>query len=119
MTNLANTLNEYGARAYLLTCSANGPHTSFVDVALSDGELQFYLSRTAQKNVTTNPNVSLLWPPTAPGGYGMIVNGVVRRENPLGERSSMTITKSVLHRPGRAQIPDSPCESDCKMLALG
>ena len=59
-------------------------------------------------------------PPTEPGGYALIVNGTAAgdRGTTGGTTAEITLTKSVLHRPGpRRDDSDGPCASDCRRLA--
>jgi hypothetical protein len=75
---------------------------------------------SAARNIAREPHVSLFRPPTEPGGYALIVNGAA-----AGERREMgvtmadiTLTKSVLHRPGpKPDDSDGPCANDCRRLA--
>lgn len=116
---LAEAISHYGRDAYLLTVAQDGPHTSQVTLELQDGSIGCALGASAARNIACEPNVSLFWPPTEPGGYALIVNGVA-----AGERratgvimAEITVTKSVLHRSGPS--PDAnngPCANDCQRL---
>ncbi len=117
---LAEAISQYGREAYLLTVAKDGPHTSNVTVELRGGCIGCTLGASAARNIAQVPNVSLFWPPTEPGGYALIVNGTAESE----QRSTgvttaeITLTKSVLHRPGaRPDDSDGPCASDCRRLA--
>jgi len=118
MTSLAQALDEYGHQAYLLTVSPEGPHTSHVDVTLTDRELKFSIGGTAQRNAAVNDNVSLLWPPSKTGGYSIIVNGILTLDATDGP-ATVTISKSVLHRPGPPVVQGGACSSDCQQLSPG
>ena len=117
---LAEAISHYGREAYLLTVAKDGPHTSNVTIELRGGNIGCAIGASAAKNIVHAPNVSLFWPPTEPGGYALIVNGVAE-----GERlatgvtmADIALTKSVLHRPGaKPKDSDGPCASDCRGLA--
>ena len=117
---LAEALMQYGRDAYLLTMADDGPHTSFVSVDLKGNVITCAIGKTAARNIDGKSNVSLFWPPREPGGYALLVNGAATaRHEPSGAaRAEITLTKSVLHRPG-PRLPDSdgPCASDCKRIA--
>jgi len=74
---------------------------------------------TAARNIAREPNVSLFWPPTKPGGHALIVNGTATSEHRLRgvTMAEITLTKSALHRPGpKPDDSDGPCASDCRRL---
>ena len=116
---LAEAVSHYGHQAYLLTVAQDGPHTSHVTVELRGSSIGCAVGESAGRNIARVPNVSLFWPPTEPGGYALIVNG-----SAAGERQTtgvtlaeITLTKSVLHRPGpRPDDSDAPCANDCRRL---
>jgi hypothetical protein len=116
---LADAISHYGHDAYLLTVAQDGPHTSYVTVELRGNSIGCTLGASAAKNIAREPHVSLFWPPTEPGGYALIVNGTA-----AGERQAtgvtladITLTKSVLHRPGsKPDDSDGPCAKDCRRL---
>jgi hypothetical protein len=60
---LAETLTQYGRAAYLLTIANDGPHTSFVSVDLKGNVIACAIGKSAARNIATEPNVSLFWPP--------------------------------------------------------
>ncbi|MDY6996819.1 MAG: pyridoxamine 5'-phosphate oxidase family protein [Actinomycetota bacterium] len=113
LEKLADTLADF-TFAYLVTVGDDfGAHTVAVDPVLSDGALHIdSVGTSTRRNATAHPGVTLLWPPGAPGGYTLIVDGAATvsdgglRVEPTG---------AVLHRkPG----PDSPpsasgCGDDC------
>lgn len=116
---LAEAISWYGREAYLLTVAKDGPHTSNVAIELHDGCIDCSVGTSAAKNIAQQPNVSLFWPPTEPGGYALIVNGTAASKHPLTgvTTAEITITKSVLHRPGpKPADSDGPCASDCRRL---
>ena len=117
---LSEAISHYGREAYLLTVAKDGPHTSHVTIELRGGSIACAVGASAANNIASQPNVSLFWPPTEPGGYALIINGAAAGERrPAGvTMAEITLTKSVLHRPGpRPDDSDGPCASDCRRLA--
>lgn len=122
MTSIAEALDRYGNRPYLLTVGDDGPHTSHTLVALRGGGFTCPLSKSAAVNVERRPAVSFLWPAIEPGGYAIIMNGTVRRVDDGGEEpvASVDLSKAVFHRPGAPQPgPGGSCTSDCLPIRLG
>lgn len=116
LNTLAEAIAQYGHDAFLLTIAADGPHAGSVTVVLEGERIGCELGRSAGKNIARTPNVSLFWPPPEPGGYALIVNGTAVSRG--GTRAEITITKSVLHRPGpKPADSNSPCPSDCRRLS--
>jgi hypothetical protein len=116
---LAEAISQYGREAYLLTVAQGGPHTSNVTIELRGDCIGCTLGASAARNIAEAPNVSLFWPPAEPGGYALIVNGTAASEQrpPGVAKAEITITKSVLHRPGpKPDDSDGPCASDCRRL---
>jgi hypothetical protein len=116
---LAEAISHYGREAWLLTAAKDGPHTSHVTIELRNGGISCPVGASAAKNIVHQPNVSLFWPPTEPGGYALIVNGTAGGERlPTGvTMAEITLTKSVLHRAGpKPDDSDGPCASDCRRL---
>ena len=117
---LADAISHYGREAYLLSVAKDGPHTSHVTIELRGGSIACAVGASAANNIASQPNVSLFWPPAEPGGYALIINGAAAGERrPAGvTMAEITLTKSVLHRPGpRPDDSDGPCASDCRRLA--
>ena len=116
---LAEAISHYGHDAYLLTVAQDGPHTSHVTIELRGSNIGCAVGASAARNIAREPNVSLFWPPTEPGGYALIVNGMAASANHMSgmTMAEITLTKSVLHRPGpRPDDSDGPCASDCRRL---
>jgi hypothetical protein len=102
-----------------LTVAQDGPHTSNVTIELRGNRIGCNLGASATKDIAREPHVSLFWPPAEPGGYALIVNGTAASEQrPAGVATAeITVTKSVLHRPGlKPDDSDGPCASDCRRL---
>ena len=116
---LAEAISHYGRNAYLLTVAQDGPHTSQVTIELRGSSIGCAVGASAARNIAREPNVSLLWPPTEPGGYALIVNGAAAGERRASGdmMAEIALTKSVLHRPGpRPEDGDGPCANDCRRL---
>ena len=115
-------ISQYGREAYLLTVGKDGPHTSHVSVHLHGNVIACAIGASAAKNIASEPNISLFWPPQERGGYAMIINGTAAgRREPAGlTMAEITLTKSVFHRPGlKPADSDGPCASDCRRIAVG
>lgn len=122
MTSIAEALDQYGNRPYLLTIGEDGPHTSHTHVALAGGGLTCPLSKSAAGNVRMRPAVSFLWPAIEAGGYAIIMNGTVRHVEDDGAEpvASIDLSKAVFHRPGEPQPGHGgSCTSDCLPIRLG
>ncbi|BBZ46036.1 hypothetical protein [Mycobacterium parmense] len=122
---LAAALPDYPF-AYLITVDDSyRVHTVTVQPALREATLDVGLigGRT-RENLAHRGDVTLLWPPTEPGGYSLIVDGraEVSVEN-RGEdavRLGVVPTRALLHREAE---PDSPgaakgCLHDCVVFSL-
>ena len=119
ISTLAEAIAHYGHDAYLLTVAQDGPHTSLVTIELRGSNIGCAVGASAARNIACEPNVSLFWPPIEPGGYALIVNGTAASEHQLtgATMAEITLTKSVLHRPGSKPVEsDGPCASDCRRL---
>jgi len=119
-TTLREAIDQYGADAYLLTMSADGPHTSHVSVVPEGDLLTCALSKSAARNIDSHPSVSLLWPPLEKGGYSIVINAnATKTEANDGPMAALALTKAVFHRPGvRSEPGAGPCPSDCKTIRI-
>lgn len=116
---LAEAISHYGPDAYLLTIAPDGPHTSLVTIEQRGDSLCCALGTSAARNIAREPHVSVFWPPTEPGGYALIVNGIASggAQTTGAIAANIALTKSVLHRSGpRPDISDGPCANDCRRL---
>ena len=59
---------QYGRDAYLLTIADDGPHTSLCRVGLKGSLVARVIGKSVARNIASNPNVSLFWPPREPSG---------------------------------------------------
>ena len=115
ISQLELELRKFGFSAFLLTVREDATsHVAHMSFELVDDELRCAVSRTAAKNVQTQPKVVLLWPPFEVGGYSMILDATCVAEE---EMLRITPVSGVLHRPAQAEEPNSgACESDCAPL---
>lgn len=90
-----------------------GPE-AILDVGLIGGR--------TRKNLTHRSDVTLLWPPSEPGGYSLIVDGRAEAETDSDSetaRLGVVPTRALLHRDAE---PDSPsaakgCLHDCVVFS--
>lgn len=120
LTELTATLDEFDY-AYLLTVSDDGrPHAVAVTPSVAGGGLRIVdLGRRSVANITSRPNISLVFPPREIGGYSLIVDGVATLDDGT---LVATPTTAVLHRPAPAGAPEpeaGACGSDCQPINLG
>ncbi len=113
LRRLADTVTRYHF-AYLLTIGDNErAHVVAVHPTLASDILVVEdPGRKTRANLATRPAVTLVWPPTDPSDYSLIVDGAgSMRDGKL----AVTLTRAVLHRPALPQaIPTGRgCASDC------
>jgi len=102
LTELAGTMARFGSVPYLLTVGPDAtPHAASVTVEWSTPEapghpeaplkapddvgfLIVATGRSTAANIRTNEALALLWPPSSPGDYSLIVDGTgsIREEGP-------------------------------------
>ena len=118
LDQLAGALADF-TFAYLVTVDdGHHAHTVAVEPVLADGILDVGpVGGHTRKNLALHGDVTLVWPPSRPGGYTLIVDG---RSQLTDADTALTIvpSRAVLHR--RA-APDSPaaasgCLHDCVPL---
>ena len=115
---LAEAISHYGHDAYLLTVAQDGPHTSHVTIELRGSSIGCAVGASAARNIAREPNGRVL---AAHGARRLCLD---RQCAAAGERretgvtmAEITLTKSVLHRPGpRPDDSDGPCANDCRRL---
>ena len=123
MTTIGEALADYGHTPYVLTVGDDGPHTSHSTIRLAPDGMSVTgpLSKSAARNASRRPTLSLFWPPKEPGGYGIIMNGtaVVDADADPAPLATIALTKAVFHRPG-APGPghEGTCSSDCRPIRL-
>lgn len=121
---LADALVDY-PYAYLITVDDEfRAHTVTVEPTLRAATLDVGLigGRT-RKNLARRADVTLLWPPPAPGGYSLIVDGKaeVTPENGTGDetaRLEVVPTRALLHREADSPNAAKGCLHDCVVFSL-
>ena len=76
LEQLAAKVDEYGF-AYLVTVASDG-HAHVLSVwpeATADGLVVDGVGRHSQDNAADRADVTLVWPPAAPDGYSLLVDG--------------------------------------------
>ncbi|MGH9065999.1 MAG: hypothetical protein ACRD0J_00515, partial [Acidimicrobiales bacterium] len=91
---------------YLLTTGPDGPPHVVALVMAWDGDslVSFAAGRRSLANASARTEVSLLWPPSEPGGYSLIVDGTATVEPGGGEPSREPGPARVAVRPTRAVL---------------
>ena len=120
LDELARHVATYGL-AYLLTVTDDErTHAVAVRPTLENGALTVEgLGRGTCANLDARPDVTLLWPPVAEGGYTLIVDG---RAALTDSGASVTPARAVLHRPadhspGNQSSDATSCGNDCVPVA--
>jgi hypothetical protein len=94
--DLARALEQY-AEGYLLTVAVDATTRAVaVRPRLADGLVVVGAGRSSSANVTANPNVTVLCPPTVPKGFTLLIDGTA---TVVGEEIRVRPTSVVLHRP--------------------
>jgi len=113
---LAGHLHSYGF-AYLLTVGDDlRAHAVAVTPTLSGGHLTVEgLGRRTRSNLVSRPDVSLVWPPVAEGGYSLIVDA---RATVTVAGADLAPSRAVLHRPADhsatgEEMGGTGCGNDC------
>jgi hypothetical protein len=120
LERLGETLADY-PYGYLLTTSRGAVKAVTISARVVDGQVDIPVgSGGSADNLADNPKATLLFPPTAPRGYSLIIDGTASATD-HGFRLSPA--KAVLHRPADhveaadgtrpAHTHDSGCGHDC------
>ncbi|MGE2719523.1 pyridoxamine 5'-phosphate oxidase family protein [Mycolicibacterium celeriflavum] len=116
LDRLADVLADFGF-AYLISVGDDyRAHTVAVDPIFSDGRLDVgTVGRHTRENTARHGDVTIVWPPSEPGGYSLIVDG---RAHQADESLSIEPTRAVLHRKATAESPSTgpDCLHDCVPL---
>ncbi|HTM85712.1 MAG TPA: pyridoxamine 5'-phosphate oxidase family protein [Mycobacterium sp.] len=110
--------------AYLITVDAeNRPHPVPVMPVLKGDTVHIGAlgGRRSRGNLARSSDVTVMWPPPAPGGYTVIVDGTAEVSDPGADLASLTIapSRAVLIRVATPTSPgETPCYSDCVDLKL-
>lgn len=113
--DVGKALADFGA-GYLLTTSGDGSvKVVTVEPVLAGGDLVVVgPGRGSNANIAANPAVTLLFPPLAPRGYTLLIDGTAEM---AGDDARITPATAVLHRPAsHADGPPAPdgCGHDCR-----
>jgi hypothetical protein len=116
LDQLAEALADF-TFAYLITVGDDyRAHTVAVQPVLSDGVVDVgAIGNTTRRNVGQHDGVTLVWPPSKPGGYTLIVDGLGRASE---DALRVEPTRAVLHRPATPETPatNPGCLHDCVPL---
>jgi hypothetical protein len=121
---LAGALDGYRF-AYLVTVDDDyRVHTVTVEPELREQVMDVGLigGRT-RRNVESRSTVTLLWPPSEPGGYSLIVDGTgeIAEVTESGDTAALRVvpTRALLHRNADPTTPGSAtgCLHDCVVFA--
>jgi len=119
LERLREEAGRFERSPYLLTVADEGrPHAVATAVLWREGVWVARVGKRSAANLVARPEVSLLWPPSQPDGYSLIVDGRASLEGE-GEAARAVITPSrgVLHRPATEPPPEgSACSADCVPL---
>ena len=116
LPQLAETLARYRF-AYLVTIGDDArTHVVPVHPVFAGNILSVRgLGRKTQAHITTQRLITLVWPPTDPSDYSLIIDGVGALHD---DELAVTPTRAVLHRPAQRQTTTTGqgCQSDCVEL---
>jgi hypothetical protein len=115
---LAARIGEHGF-AYLVTVGTEGrahvlavlPHVD------GDGLTIGGVGTHSVANVAINPSATLVWPPTTPDGFSLLVDGTATADEARSE-IVVTPTKAILHRPA-IDAEGRRTGSDCAPVNAG
>ena len=117
VADVAKALEDFGS-GYLLTTSAGTVKVVTVEPVPTDGVLLIARpGRGTLANLSGNATVTLVFPPLAPKGYTLLVDGTAEV---TGDDVRVAPTGAVLHRPAsHADGPAAPdgCGHDCAPVA--
>ena len=118
---LAAALADY-PYAYLITVDDGyRAHTVTVEPQMREATLDIGLigGRT-RNNLAQRADVTLLWPPTEPGGYSLIVDGSAEVTEAGAETARLTVvpTRALLHRDADSPGAAKGCLHDCVVFSL-
>jgi hypothetical protein len=121
---LADALDGYRF-AYLVTVDDEyRVHTVTVEPELHEGVMDVGLvGGRSRRNVESRSAVTLLWPPSEPGGYSLIVDGRAEVETADTDDNTAALrvvpTRALLHRNADPNTPGSAkgCLHDCVVFS--
>jgi len=114
LDRLRDETRRFALAPYLLTVSDEArPHAVASAAAWEGDVLTLAVGAQSARYAQARPQVSLLWPPSEPGGYSLIVDGIAALTDREG-RIAVTPTRAVLHRPAAVPGATKPgCSADC------
>ena len=95
LEDLADKLSEY-PWCYLVTSGEERPHLLAVKPTVVEGGLRCETGHSSRANVVRNELVVLMFPPSQPDGFSLIVDG---EGSVNGDGVVVKPTWAVLHRP--------------------
>ncbi len=119
LERLRSEVERRSAAPFLLTVDPEGrPHAVASSVAWDGDQLLLPVGQRSAANAMRRSAVSLLWPPSTPGDYSLIVDGTAALEGAGREtRLRLVPTRGVLHRAAVQGTPTKPgCSADCVPL---
>lgn len=123
LERLATALADYPF-AYLITVDDGyRAHTVAVQPQLRGAILDVGLvGGSTRTNLRDRSEVTVLWPPSEPGGYSLIVDGCAEVTGADGSsaRCRVTPTRALLHREAAPGSPEAAqgCKHDCVVFSL-
>ena len=117
LDKIREEIDNFGPTTYLLTVTGDQrPHAVSVAVSVSEqgDALVVQVGKGTASNAASRPDVTLLWPPPAPGDFSLIVDGSAAVD---GDRITITPSKAVKHR--AAVSADGEYQSDCVTVTRG
>jgi hypothetical protein len=111
LDRLADELANYSF-AYLVTVGDDfHAHTVAIEPVFADGVFHVGpVGSTTSRNLASHDSATLVWPPSEPSGYTLIVDGRADSQHLVPDRA-------VLHRKGApGAATESACKDDCRPL---
>ena len=123
LERLAAALPDYPF-AYLITVDDGyHAHTVTVEPVLRGAVLDVgRIGGRTRKNLGQRSDVTLLWPPSEPGGYSLIVDGTAELSDPENSadetaRLDVVPTRALLHREADSPGAAKGCLHDCVVFS--
>lgn len=108
--------------AYLISVDDNyRVHTVTVEPVFRAGVLDVgVIGGGTRQNLDRRDDLTLLWPPTEPGGYSLIVDGRAEVSNPQAETVQLHVvpTRALLHRNADSPSAAKGCLHDCVVFSI-
>ena len=100
LEELRDEVEDRGPGYLLTTTAGSRPHVMHLRLEVDGVTLRAPIGRTAAANISAQPAVSLLWPPSVDNSYSLIVDGDATVEDgDDGPVAVVTATHAVFHRP--------------------